>query len=206
MRLRTHGPRFALVLLAVALASCQSAAAQHESRMTPEPAPEIGALAVRSGQPTSLRAQRGKVVLLSFGYSSCADICPLTLATVGKVLARLGAAAGALRVFYVTVDPARDSAARLREFLRDFDPRIEGLVIPDRELRAVLTRWHVQATRRPASLRSYTRAGMDPEKDYSIEHTAALWLVDRRGRMRFRYSHDATADELQRGVVELLHE
>ena len=80
------------------------------------PAPEF-TLQGSDGKPLSLARYRGKVVLLAFGFTSCGEVCPITLATLAGARKKLGAAGANVQVVYVTVDPERDDAARMRKFL-----------------------------------------------------------------------------------------
>ena len=85
------------------------------------PAPEI-ALTTTEGAAFRLSHHRGEIVAIVFGYTHCPDVCPMALARLSQLRARLGPAA-ALRVVFVTLDPARDGAARVRAYARAFDPR-----------------------------------------------------------------------------------
>jgi protein SCO1 len=74
----------------------------------------------------TLAPYRGKVVLMVFGYTNCAAVCPITLATLAQARSNLGEAADAVQVIYVTVDPERDTAGRMKDFLASFDPSFVG--------------------------------------------------------------------------------
>ncbi len=79
------------------------------------------------GRGVSLSEFRGKVVLLFFGYTSCQDICPTTLAHLKSLVKRIGTAAKDVQVLFVTVDPKNDTVEHLREYLAQFDSRFIGL-------------------------------------------------------------------------------
>jgi len=81
-----------------------------------------------TGQPVTTAEVRGHHCLVYFGYTSCPDICPTELSFISKVLKALDSDAEKLKVFFVTVDPERDTAARLAEYVPYFDRRIRGLV------------------------------------------------------------------------------
>src|SRR5262250_1912177 len=91
----------------------------------PRLAPEFS-LSGSDGSEVTLARYRGKVVLLAFGFTHCAAVCPTTLAALAQTRSQLGETANSVQVIYVTVDPARDSAARLREYLAAFDPSFMG--------------------------------------------------------------------------------
>ena len=99
----------------------------------PWPAPEIS-LVDHNGQPFTLSQQRGKVVLLYFGYVNCPDECPLTMAHQKLALDSLGEAAQDVQVIMVSTDPARDTPAALQDFMGRFDPSFLGLTGTPQEL------------------------------------------------------------------------
>jgi protein SCO1/2 len=195
--------RRASLLVAMLTSSCQREAAG-EHWLTPAPAAPISALAVRTGATIDLDRASGKVVLLSFGYTSCSDICPTTLALMRRVLEDLGPRAERVLAWYASIDPERDTAEHFRQFLAPFDPRIEGLAIPAGELPGVLSAYGVVARRRAPSLRRYVGRSIDPNTDYSFDHTAALWLIDAQGQLRLRCSQDVAAAQLAHSIAELL--
>src|SRR5471030_867771 len=89
---------------------------------TPERLAPDFAIRGSDGEELKLSRYRGKVVLLSFGYTSCSAVCPVTLAVLAQSHKKLGALGSNLQVVYVTVDPERDDAERMRKFLTAFDP------------------------------------------------------------------------------------
>jgi protein SCO1/2 len=116
----------------------------------PHEAPEF-ALRGSDGSEVTLARYRGKVVLLSFGFTYCAAVCPTTLATLAQARSRLGEAADSVQVIFVTVDPERDNAAHMRDYLAAFDP---GSSAPP----ATRTRWR-RCDGNMASRRSGTAPG-----------------------------------------------
>jgi len=100
------------------------------------PAPEL-ALPATTGGEFRLSRQHGKVIALTFGYTSCPDICPTVLAELAQVRVRLGGAARRVQVAYVTVDSDRDSPARLRAYTEQFDKTFLGLTGTAEQLAAV---------------------------------------------------------------------
>jgi protein SCO1/2 len=133
------------------------------------------------GSIVTLARYRGKVVLLTFGFTNCAAVCPTTLATLAQARTDLGKTAARVQVIYVTVDPERDNAARMREYLAAFDPSFVGATgAPDR-LAAVRQKYGVTAVKH----------GTGPE--YVMAHTSSIFLIDRAGRLRamMPFGHDA---------------
>ena len=113
------------------------------------------------------RDLRGHPVLLYFGYTSCPDICPATLASVAEALRLLGPRAGSLRPLFVTVDPTRDTPRKLRDYLSAFDPRFVGLTGTPAQIAKVEREWGI-------SVRADGRA---------IDHTSVLLLVGPSGHL-----------------------
>lgn len=137
----------------------------------PRAAPEF-TLRASDGGTLHIGNYRGKVVVLAFGYSTCREVCPVTLSILAHARARLGADADDVQVVYVTVDPERDDVARMHEFLALFDKSfIGGSGKPD-ELAAVRKQYGISATRH------------DTPDGYVIAHSSFVYLIDRRGELR----------------------
>jgi protein SCO1/2 len=140
-----------------------------------------GIVAASIGGPFSLTDQNGNTVTeeslkgqpsaMFFGYTFCPDVCPTTLADMSLWLKDLGADADKLKVYFVTVDPERDTQAAIREYLTAFDPRIVGL-----------TGDRAAVDRMLEAFRVYSRkTGEDPDY-YLMDHTASVFLLDAEGR------------------------
>jgi protein SCO1/2 len=137
---------------------------------------------------------RGKVLLLAFGYSSCTEVCPVTLATFATARRKLGAAAADVQVIYVTVDPQRDVPERLGKFLRGFDSTFLGGTGTEAQLAAVRGEYGVSA-RKIAYRDSYT---------YS--HSSFTYLIDRSGRIRALMPYGHSPDDYVNDLTILLRE
>lgn len=137
----------------------------------PYAAPEF-LLSGSDGAPITLARYRGKVVLLSFGFTYCATVCPTTLSTLARTRENLGKAADEVQVLFVTVDPARDNAAHMREYLAAFDRSFVGATGSSAALAAVRKQYGVTAERRGAGA------------DYVMVHTSSIFLIDRAGKLR----------------------
>lgn len=177
-----------LVLLLFASASITtsaSGAARPELKAgvfsPPYMAPEFS-LRGSDGSDVKLARYRGKVVLLTFGFTYCAAVCPTTLATLAQARSSLGKVADSVQVIYVTVDPDRDDAARMRDYLSTFDPSFVGATGTPAALAAVRQKYGVTAIKR----------GTGP--DYVMAHTSSIFLIDRAGKLRalMPFGHDAT--------------
>jgi protein SCO1/2 len=133
------------------------------------------------GSDVTLAHYRGKVVLLTFGFTHCAAVCPTTLATLAQARSGLGKAADSVQVIYVTVDPARDTAEHMRGYLAAFDRSFIGATGTPEALASVRQKYGVTAV----------REGTGP--DYAMAHTSSIFLIDRAGKLRavMPYGHDA---------------
>jgi protein SCO1/2 len=112
----------------------------------------------------------GKWQLVFFGFTSCPDICPTTLANVTAALEQLGPAAEKLRPLLITVDPERDTPPVLKEYLTAFDPRILGLTGTPAQVEQALRSFRVYASKRPLE-----------SGDYTMDHSAFIYLMDPAG-------------------------
>lgn len=147
-----------------------------------QPAPEF-TLKGSDGAALKLARFKGKLVLLVFGFTNCPEVCPTTLATLAQARKALGGDANDVQVVYVTVDPARDDVARIRQYLAAFDPTfIGGTEAPDK-LAEMRKRYGVVAEK---------IASPQPNA-YGMNHSTSVWLIDRAGMLRamMPYGHEA---------------
>lgn len=188
--------------LAAALASllllepCAAGAAAAFKAGTFDPprlAPDF-ALQGSDGHALRIDRFRGKVVLLAFGYSSCTEVCPVTLATFAAARRKLGAAATDVQVVYVTVDPQRDVAARLKRFLASFDETFIGGTGTEAQLAAVRTDYGASAQKIPY------------RDSYAYAHSSFTYLIDRRGRIRALMPYGHSPDDYVNDLSILLRE
>ncbi|MBB4197361.1 hypothetical protein CCR94_13685 [Rhodoblastus sphagnicola] len=121
---------------------------------------------------------RGAPFLVFFGYAHCPDVCPLTLARIAQVLKALGPEAK-IKVLFVSVDPERDTPDLMAEYAQNFDPRIIGLSGDRAEVDKML-----------AAYRVYARKVPTPSGDYSMDHSAVIYLMDREGRFARSFNLD----------------
>jgi protein SCO1/2 len=130
---------------------------------------------------------RGKVVLLFFGYTSCPDICPTTLAELKQALEKLGPEkAQQVQVIFVTVDPQRDTPERVQEYVDHFNKDFIGLSGTESDLAAV---WRNYGVFRE-NVEGTSAAG------YIVNHTARVTLIDQDGNMRVSFAFDTPVDDI----------
>ncbi|MHB8741796.1 MAG: SCO family protein [Sulfuricaulis sp.] len=147
-----------------------------------------------SGMAVNASNYRGKIVLLYFGYTHCPDVCPATLATLALALHDLGQDADKVRVLFVTVDPARDSAAILKQYVAAFGPEVDGLRGNNNELKDLSKRYHVASTREKP----------DTHGDYTITHSSAVFIFDANGKARLLADSTDKASAIAQDLKRLL--
>jgi protein SCO1 len=190
--------RCLFLLLAVLLGAGPAAAGEALKAgvfAPPRAAPPL-ALAASDGSRFSLEHYRGKVVILEFGYTHCASVCPTTLAQLAQARTLLGAAAARVQVLFVTVDPARDDAARLGRYLGQFDPSFIGLTGSAAQLDAVMKAYGISASKLP---------GVGPG-EYGMSHSAYLYFIDRKGMLRALMPFGRPATDIAHDAQLLLRE
>ena len=145
----------------------------------------------QDGRPVSDEDFRGKPFLVFFGYTHCPDVCPTTLFDVSEVMRRLGPDADKTAALFVTVDPERDTPASLKDYLGSFDPHLHGITGAPDAVAAVAKEYRVYYKKVP------TENG-----DYSMDHTAIVYLMDKNGHFvapfSLRRTPEASADDLRR--------
>jgi protein SCO1/2 len=137
----------------------------------PRQAPDFS-LQGSNGRELKLSQYRSKIVVLGFGFTSCPEVCPTTLATLAQTRRKLAAAAGDVQIVYVTVDPERDGAERMQKYLGTFDPTFIGGTGTVGQLAAVRRDYGVLAAKKAQG------------NSYSVAHSSSTYLIDRRGRLR----------------------
>ncbi len=153
------------------------------------PAPALE-LTDQDGRPFDLASLRGTPALVVFGYTHCPDVCPTTLADLRDAVKRSPVP---VRVVFVTVDPARDDAAAMKQYLSYYDAGFIGLTGTPAEIRRAADAWGVQ----------YARMDNGSANGYAMAHTADTFLVDAAGRLRDRIWFGAGADVFDDRIASL---
>jgi protein SCO1/2 len=130
-----------------------------------------GPFRLASGERTVTDADlRGAPFLVFFGYTHCPDVCPTTLFQMSEVFRALGPDAK-IKGLFITVDPERDTPDRVKEYAGSFDPRIIGLSGDRAAIDKVLAEYRVYARKAPGA-----------EGEYTMDHSAVIYLMDRDGK------------------------
>ncbi len=137
------------------------------------------ALTDHTGKPRTLADFKGKVVVMFFGFTQCPDVCPTVLSEMAEVMRQLGPRADQVQVLFVTIDPERDTAALLAQYVPAFDKRFLGLYGDAAATAAVAKEFKVFYQKAPGSAPNI----------YSMDHTAGSYVFDPKGRIRLFVKH-----------------
>ena len=145
----------------------------------------------QNAQPVSDQDLKGRPFLVFFGFTHCPDVCPTTLFDVSEVLRSLGPDADRAGALFITVDPQRDTTAAMKDYLASFDPHLRGLTGDAEALAAVAKEYRVY----------YKKVPLDGG-EYTMDHTAIVYLMDKDGRFvspfNLKRKPDVAAAELRK--------
>jgi protein SCO1 len=145
----------------------------------------------QNGRPVSDTDMKGHPFLVFFGFTHCPDVCPTTLFDISQMLKSLGKDADRTGALFITVDPQRDTPGVLKDYLSSFDPHLRGLTGDSAAVEAALKAYRVYAKKVPL-----------PGDDYTMDHTAVVYLMDKEGRFvapfNLKRAPQASAEELRR--------
>lgn len=147
--------------------------------------------------PVTLSQLNGRIVLLFFGFTSCADVCPLTLSTLSRAFSRLSAEElDQVAALFISVDPERDTLELLKKYTGYFHANIIGATADHQALGRFAAHYDVTYERKPAS---------DSARGYVISHTPDILVVDREGRLlETRIGFPATIDDVENKIRAVL--
>ena len=184
-----------LFLLALAVASV-AFVLTWESAETQPPGEAIGGpytLVDASGKTVTDRSYGGRWLLIYFGYTFCPDACPIALTKMSEALKKLGPEADGLQALFITVDPKRDTASVMAEYLKSFDPRIVGLSGTQAQISSVVKEYRV-----------YVSISNTSGNDYPVDHSAYFYVMDPRGRFVNVIDPDVSGDEIANRLLKAM--
>lgn len=147
----------------------------------------------QDGRPVTEKDFRGKPYLVFVGFTHCPDVCPTTLFQMSEVLAATGERGRDLRALFISIDPERDRPEVLKSYLGSFDERIRGLTGDPAAVEAALK-----------SLRGYARKVPTKDGDYTMEHSAFVYLMDRDGRFVSTFNLNRPPEDAARELLQQL--
>lgn len=151
-------------------------------------------LTSQNGQPVSLRDFQGKLVLLYFGYTTCPDVCPTTLADLHLARAALGKQGDEVQVLMVTVDPERDTQPIMADYMSHFDTSFIGLTGTPEQIAEVATYYGIY----------YEKQEGNSALGYLMNHTATVMAIDKDGYLRVVFPFGTPAEDITADLDYLL--
>jgi len=125
----------------------------------------------QAGRTVTENNMKGRPTLIFFGYTHCPDVCPTSLFEMSEVLRAMGKDADRVNAYFISVDPERDTTAAIKDYLSSFDPHLEGLTGSPDQVAKVISAYRVFARKVPSK-----------DGDYTMDHTALIYLMDRDGK------------------------
>ena len=145
----------------------------------------------QAGQTVTEQNLKGRPSLIFFGFTHCPDVCPTSLFEISEVLRAMGKDADRVNAYFVSVDPERDTAAAMKDYLSSFDPHLKGLTGNADAVAKVISGFRVYAKKVPLK-----------DGDYTMDHTALIYLMDRDGKFvspfNLNRKPDVAAADLER--------
>lgn len=141
-------------------------------------------LAASTGGELSSDELKGKPFLVFFGFTRCPEICPTTVSDISTWLDALGPDGKEIKALFISIDPERDNAASMKDYLSSFNDRIVGLTGTPDEIAAVAKEYRVYYAKHPLK-----------DGDYTMDHSAVIYLMDRQGKLAGTLTYgDQTSD------------
>jgi len=145
----------------------------------------------QNGAAVTEKSLKGRPSLIFFGFTHCPDVCPTSLFEISEVLRAMGEDADRVNAYFISVDPERDNAAAMKDYLSSFDPHLKGLTGAPQAIAKVTSEYRVFAKKVPLK-----------DGDYTMDHTALVYLMDRDGQFvapfNLKRSPEEAAADLKR--------
>ncbi len=176
-------------------------------RFGPRPGPQYGVAINASmpiadfqldstlGKPMALSDFADRYTVLYFGYTTCPDICPTTLADLGKAEQLMGATAERMQVIFITVDPERDTPQRMHDYLAYFSPNFIGMSGSLDETERIASQLGVVYEKRYNS---------ESATDYLMDHTATVIVLDPQRRPQLLFPYGVTGEQIASDLQALM--
>jgi protein SCO1/2 len=147
----------------------------------------------QAGQTVTEKNLQGKPTLIFFGFTHCPDVCPTSLFEISEVLRAMGGDADRVNAYFISVDPERDTAAAMKDYLSSFDPHLKGLTGGPEAVAKVISGFRVYAKKVPLK-----------DGDYTMDHTALIYLMDRDGKFVAPFNLKRTPEEAAKDLKRYL--
>jgi protein SCO1 len=139
----------------------------------------------QAGQTVTEKDLQGRPTIIFFGFTHCPDVCPTSLFEMSEVLKAMGKDADRVNAYFISVDPERDTTEAMKDYLSSFDPHLKGLTGDPDAVAKVLSAYRVYAKKVP----------LKGEGDYTMDHTALIYLMDRDGHFVSPFNLKRTPEE-----------
>ena len=147
------------------------------------------------GKPVTDRDYRGRYMLIFFGFTHCPDICPAELQVIAQALEQLGDKAKKVVPIFITLDPERDTPEDMANYVKSFGPNFVGLTGSQEAIAAAAKAYRV----------AYSKVeNKDSAGDYSVDHSALVYLMDPEGQYVTHFSYGLSADQMAEKLEKLL--
>jgi protein SCO1/2 len=140
----------------------------------------------QAGQTVTEKDMQGHPTLIFFGFTHCPDVCPTSLFEISEVLKAMGKDADRVNAYFISVDPERDTNAAMKDYLSSFDPHLKGLTGSPDAVAKVISGFRVYARKVPLK---------GEGDDYTMDHTALIYLMDRDGKFVSPFNLKRTPEE-----------
>ncbi|PWR00457.1 SCO family protein [Leucothrix pacifica] len=169
-----------------------------ESKMTPIAGKSFGGdftLTPKDGKPVSLSDYRGKIVVLYFGYASCPDVCPTSLAVIGSAMRSLSdTELEDVQGLFVSVDPERDNGEKLQQYAAYFHEKFDGITGTPEEIQKVARQYGSY----------FAKVDTESAMSYLMDHTSTTFIIGRDGKFVSSQPHGANAAAIAEAIREAL--
>lgn len=183
-----------ITTMAILLAACSDSGQWHGkdiSGLMPELAFE---LTNDQGEAVTAEAYQGQIRLLFFGFTSCPDVCPATLAKLNKaVRAMPEPLQSEVTPLFVSVDPGRDTPEKIASYVEFFGDRTEGLTGDEAALRRLAKRYRT----------TFGYDEPDERGNYAVSHSSAVYVFDRQGEARLLFQSGVPAEQITEDLTQL---
>ena len=147
----------------------------------------------QAGRTVTEKNLQGKPTLIFFGFTHCPDVFPTSLFEISEVLRAMGGDADRINAYFISVDPERDNAAAMKDYLSSFDPHLKGLTGDPDAVAKVISGFRVYAKKVPLK-----------DGDYTMDHTALIYLMDRDGKFVAPFNLKRTPEEAAKDLKRYL--
>lgn len=147
-----------------------------------------------NNQHVTAKNYLGSTVAIFFGFTSCPEICPVTMHQLAAIIKKLGPSAESFKVLFISVDPKRDSAEKLKNYTETFGPAFIGLRGEDVVIKEMTKKYRV----------TFGYGEEDKDGNYDVSHSGAVFIFDKDGKARLLATQSSSFDDLYDDLINIL--